>query len=44
MNHIEIFKAEDGKAQFQVQFDNDAVWLIQQQMTLLFGQKYKFAH
>ena len=37
-NQIEIFQAKDGQTQIEVTFDNDTVWLTQQQMSTLFDQ------
>ncbi len=36
MNQIEIYKAKDGQTQIEVQFEEDTVWLTQQQITTLF--------
>ncbi len=35
---IEIYMSADKKAQLQVRFEEETVWLTQQQMSLLFGQ------
>jgi|SRR6478609_5490118 len=36
MNQIEIYKTQDGETQIEVQFEQDTVWLTQQQITTLF--------
>lgn len=38
MNQIIIYRSKDKKTQIDVQFENDTVWLTQQQMAELFGQ------
>lgn len=38
MNEIEIYKTQDGKTELEVKFEEDTVWLTQQQMATLFGQ------
>lgn len=39
MNHqIEIYKGSDGLTQVEVKFDEDTVWLSQDQMASLFNQ------
>jgi len=38
MNEIVIYQAPDNTTQIDVQFDNETVWLSQQQMGLLFDQ------
>lgn len=38
MKEIEIYQLADGRAEVQVQFDNDTVWLSLMQMTTLFGR------
>ena len=38
MNEIEIYKTNDGGTQVEVRFEDDTVWLTQQQMALLFHQ------
>ncbi|MCE2849559.1 MAG: virulence protein RhuM/Fic/DOC family protein [Chitinophagaceae bacterium] len=38
MNEIIIYKSKDKKTQVDVKFENDTVWLTQQQMAELFGQ------
>lgn len=38
MNEIIIYKSKDKKTQVEVKFENDTVWLTQQQMAELFGQ------
>lgn len=38
MNEIIIYKTRDNKTQIQVKFENESVWLTQQQMAELFGQ------
>lgn len=38
MNEITIYKSKDKKTQIEVKFENDTVWLTQQQMAELFGQ------
>ena len=35
-NKIEIYKANDGSTQIRVQFEQDTVWLTQEQMAELF--------
>lgn len=35
---IEIYESADGKAQVDVRFEQDTVWLSQAQMTELFGR------
>jgi death-on-curing family protein len=35
---IEIYQASDGQTQLEVTFEEDTVWLSQQQLTELFGQ------
>lgn len=35
---VEIYQASDGQTQLEVTFDEDTVWLSQQQLTELFGQ------
>lgn len=37
-NQIEIYKANDGTTQINVQFEEDTVWLTQDQMATLFGK------
>ncbi|TCK80626.1 RhuM family protein [Albibacterium bauzanense] len=37
-NQIEIYQATDGQTQVEVTFDQDTVWLTQQQMSALFNQ------
>lgn len=37
-NQIEIYQADDGSAQINVQFEEDTVWLTQAQMAELFGK------
>lgn len=37
-NQIEIYKANDGTTQINVQFEQDTVWLTQAQMAALFGK------
>ena len=37
-NQIEIYKASDNSVEVEVQFDQDTVWLTQQQMAALFDQ------
>jgi hypothetical protein len=37
-NQIEIYKAQDGTTQINVQFEQDTVWLTQAQMAALFGK------
>ena len=37
-NQIEIYKANDGSTQINVQFEEDTVWLTQAQMAELFGK------
>lgn len=38
MNGIEIYKAKDGKAQIEVKFEEDTVWLTQKQLSILFSK------
>ena len=38
INQIEIYKAQDGTTQINVQFEQDTVWLTQAQMAALFGK------
>ena len=38
MNEIIIYKTKDKKTQIEVKFENESVWLTQQQMAELFGQ------
>ena len=38
MNEIIIYKSKDKKTQIEVKFENETVWLTQQQMAELFGQ------
>lgn len=38
MNEIIIYKTKDKKTQIDVKFENESVWLTQQQMAELFGQ------
>lgn len=35
---VEIYEANDGSTQINVQFEKDTVWLTQAQMTELFGK------
>ena len=37
-NQIEIYQANDGTTQINVQFEQDTVWLTQAQMAELFGK------
>jgi len=37
-NQIEIYQASDGQTQIEVTFEQDTVWLTQQQMASLFNQ------
>lgn len=37
-NQIEIYQASDGQTKIEVTFEQDTVWLTQQQMTSLFNQ------
>lgn len=37
-NQIEIYQADDGHTQIEVKFEQETVWLNQQQLTELFGQ------
>lgn len=37
-NQIEIYQADDGSTQINVQFEKDTVWLNQAQMAELFGK------
>jgi hypothetical protein len=38
MNKVIIYKSKDEKTQIDVKFENETVWLTQQQMTALFKQ------
>jgi hypothetical protein len=38
MNQVEIFQARDKQTQIEVKFEEDTVWLTQQQMADLFKQ------
>lgn len=38
MNEVIIYKTKDKKTQIEVRFENDTVWLTQQQMAELFRQ------
>jgi hypothetical protein len=38
MNEIIIYKTKDKQTQIEVNFENETVWLTQQQMAILFGQ------
>jgi death-on-curing family protein len=38
MNRIEIYQTKDRQTQIEVRFEEDTVWLTQQQMADLFGQ------
>jgi hypothetical protein len=38
MNQIEIYQTKDKQTQIEVKFEEDSVWLTQQQMARLFGQ------
>jgi len=38
MNEIEIYRSSDNKTEILVQFENETVWLTQQQMSILFDQ------
>jgi prophage maintenance system killer protein len=38
LNELIIYKTKDKKTQIEVKFENDSVWLTQQQMAELFGQ------
>jgi prophage maintenance system killer protein len=38
LNEIIIYKTKDKKTQIEVKFENESVWLTQQQMAELFGQ------
>jgi len=37
-NQIEIYQAQDGSSQINVQFEQDTVWLNQEQLTALFNR------
>jgi death-on-curing family protein len=37
MSKIEIYKSKNGETQIEVQFDNDTIWLNQQQISELFN-------
>lgn len=38
MNDVEIYTAKDGKAQIEVRFENETVWLSLNQLAQLFGR------
>ena len=38
MKEIIIYRSQDKQTQIEVNFENDTVWLNQQQMATLFGQ------
>lgn len=38
MNEVVIYKTPDNQTQIEVKFEQDTVWLNQQQMSVLFGQ------
>jgi death-on-curing family protein len=38
MKNIEIYRAPDGKTEIEVSFEEETVWLTQQQLATLFGQ------
>lgn len=38
MNEIEIYETSDGESRVEVRFEQETVWLSQQQMADLFGQ------
>lgn len=38
MNEIEIYKSSDNETEIKVRFDEDTVWLSQQQLSMLFNQ------
>ncbi|MEO8146389.1 MAG: RhuM family protein [Bacteroidia bacterium] len=38
MNEIEIYQTKDSETQVEVRFEEDSVWLTQQQMASLFSQ------
>lgn len=40
-NQIEIYQANDGSTQINVQFEQDTVWLTQAQMAELFGKNVR---
>lgn len=40
-NQIKIYKANDGSAQINVQFEAETVWLTQKQMSELFDRDRK---
>jgi hypothetical protein len=37
-NQIEIYKGSDNQTQIEVQFENDTVWLSQEQLVRLFNR------
>ena len=37
-NQIEIYQASDGSTQINLQFEQDTVWLNQEQLTVLFNR------
>lgn len=38
MNQIEIYQTEDKQTQIEVKFENETVWLNQEQISQLFGR------
>ena len=38
MSDIIIYQTEDGKTKIEVEFENETVWLTQDQMAELFGK------
>ena len=38
MNQIEIYQTKDKQTEIEVKFEEDSVWLTQQQMATLFNQ------
>ena len=38
MNQIEIYQTKDKQTQIEVRFEEDTVWLTQEQLTKLFGR------
>ena len=38
MNQVEIYQTKDKQTEIEVKFEEDTVWLTQQQLAELFGQ------
>jgi len=41
MKEIEIYKSKDGKAEVEVHFEDETVWLNRHQMSVLFARDIK---